>query len=64
MTYVGSGCVTPGNTQGGSIIVWLTSCLNSLEMCVCAVQNSVPPVKRHISKPVKQKISRTVILPL
>jgi len=33
-------------------------------MCVCAVQNSVHPEQRHISKPVKQEVNGTVILPL
>jgi len=52
-----------GNTYGASITVRLTSYLTGLEMCVCAVQNLVHPAKRHISKPVKQEVNRTVILP-
>jgi len=39
----------------------LTSCLTGLEMCVCAVQNSVHAA--HISKPVKQEVNRILILP-
>ena len=38
--------------------------LTGLEMCLCAVQNSVHPAQRHISKPVKQEVNRTVILHL
>ena len=38
-------------------------CPGSLEMCVCAVQNSVYPAQRHISTPVKQEVNCTVILP-
>jgi len=32
-------------------------------MCVCAVQNSHHPKQTHISKPVKQEVKRTVMLP-
>jgi len=51
-----------GTLKGGSITVPLTSCLTSFEMCVCAIQNSVHPAQRHISKPVKQEVNCTVIL--
>jgi len=37
--------------------------LTSLEMRVCAVQNSVHPAQTGISKPVKQEVNFTVILP-
>jgi len=33
-----------GTLKAGSITVRLTSCLTSLEMCLCAVQNSVHQV--------------------
>jgi len=35
-----------------------------LGMHVCTVQNSVHPAQTRISKPVKQEVNRTVILPL
>jgi len=41
----------------------LTSCLTGLELYICAVQNSVHTTQRHISKPVKQEVNLTVILP-
>jgi len=33
-----------------------------LEICVCAVQNSVHPAQMRISKPVKQEVNCTLIL--
>jgi len=32
-------------------------------MCICVAQNSVQPAQKYISKPVKQDVNRTVILP-
>jgi len=32
-------------------------------MSVCAVQNSVHQAQKHISKPLKQAVNSTVILP-
>jgi hypothetical protein len=43
----------PGNTKGGSITVPLTSCLTGLESAVWL-----------LTKPVKQEVNSTVILPL
>ena len=48
----------------GSITVLLTSCWTSLEMCICAVHNSVHPTQTRISKPVKQEVNCTMILTL
>jgi len=37
------------------LTVWLTSYLTGLEMCVCAVQNSVHPAQTYISKPANRR---------
>ncbi len=56
--------VTSGNTKGGSIIVPLTSCLTGLDQSALAIKRII--VSRHTadSKPVKQEVNGTVILPL
>ncbi len=46
-----------GNTEGGSIIVLLTSCLTGLESFFVFI------CKTGVSKPVKQEVNGTVILP-
>ncbi len=52
-----------GNTKGGSIIVPLTSCLTRLDQSVLQIETKI--VSRHTanSKPVKQEVNGTVILP-
>jgi hypothetical protein len=59
-----SFCETkPGNTKGESIIVQLTSCLTGLDKYVLQLKTKI--VSSHIakSKPVKQEVNGTVILP-
>jgi hypothetical protein len=53
----------PGNTKGGSITVLLTSCLTCLDYPVLQIKTKI--VSCHIanSKPVKQEVNGTVILP-
>ncbi len=55
--------VKPGNTNGGSITVPLASCLTGLDKSV--LQIKAKNVSRHTadSKPVKQEVNGTVILP-
>jgi len=53
----------PGNTKGGSITVPLTSCLTGLESGVCLQTIFVFICKTDYSKPVKQEVNGTVILP-
>jgi hypothetical protein len=56
-------CVNSGNTKGGSITVPLTSCLTGLDLSVLQIKSKI--VSRHTadSKPVKQEVNGTVILP-
>ncbi len=53
----------PGNTKRGSITVPLTSCLTGLDSSVLQIKTKI--VSRHTadSKPVKQDVNGTVILP-
>ena len=62
---VGANClIGPGNnTKGGSITVLLTSCLTSLESAVCQLTIFVFICKTDKSKPVKQEVNGTVIIP-
>ena len=53
----------PGNTKGGSITVPFTSCLTGLESAVCQLTIFVLICKTDLSKPVKQEVNGTVILP-
>ena len=53
----------PGNTKGGSITVLLTSCLTGLESAVRLLTFFVLICKTDLSKPVKQEVNCTVILP-
>ncbi len=55
--------VETGNTKGGSITVPLTSCLTSLESAVWHLTIFVFICKTDYSKPVKQEVNSTVILP-
>ncbi len=53
----------PGNTKGGSITVPLTSCLTGLESAVWQLTIFAFSCKTEYSKPVKQEVNGTVILP-
>jgi len=55
-----SYAIVQGTLKGA---VRVTSCLTDLDMCICAVQNSVHPAQTHISKPVKQEVNCTLTLP-
>ncbi len=52
-----------GNTKGGSIIVPLTSCLTSLDLSVLQIKTKIVSFHTANSKPVKQEVNSTVILP-
>jgi hypothetical protein len=56
--------VLAGNTKGGSITVPLTSYLAGLESAVWLLTIFVFICKTDYSKPVKQEVNYTVILPL
>jgi hypothetical protein len=53
----------PGNTKGGRITVLLASCLTGLESVVWLLTIFVFICKTNKSKPVKQEVNCTVILP-
>jgi hypothetical protein len=53
----------PGNTKGGSITVLLTSCLTGLEWSVLQIKTKIVCCHTADSKPVKQEVNHTVILP-
>ncbi len=53
----------PGNTKGRSITVPLTSCLTGFESAVWTLTIFVIIFKTDSSKPVKQEVNGTVILP-
>ncbi len=53
----------PGNTKGGSITVQLTSCLTSLDQSVLQIKTKIVIHHTAISKPVKQEVNGTVMLP-
>jgi len=55
--------VWAGNTKGGSITVPLTSCLTGLDLSVLKIKTKMVSCHTADSKPVKQKINGTVILP-
>ncbi len=62
------GCKTlanikPGNTKGGSITVPLTSCLTGLDKSVQQIKTKIVSCHTADSKPVKQEVNSTVILP-
>ncbi len=56
-------CLTQGITNGGSTTVPLTSCLTGLESAVWQLTIFVFIYKTDYSKPVKQEVNGTVILP-
>ncbi len=51
------------DTKGGSITVLLTSSLTGLDLSVWQIQTKIVSCHAADSKPVKQEVSRTVILP-
>jgi hypothetical protein len=55
--------VVPGNTKGGSITVPLTSCLTCLDSSVLQIKTKIVSCHTGDSKPVKQEVNCTVILP-
>jgi hypothetical protein len=55
--------VKPGNTKGGSITVPLNSCLTGLDKSVLQIKTKIVSCHTADSKPVKQEINGTVILP-
>jgi hypothetical protein len=55
--------VSAGNTKGRSISVPLTSCLTGLESALRKLTIFVFICKTDLSKPVKQEVNGTVILP-
>jgi hypothetical protein len=52
-----------GNTKGGSITVLLTSCLTGLDLSVLQLKTKNVNCDTADSKPVKQEVNGTVILP-
>jgi hypothetical protein len=58
-----NGIHVSGNTKRGSITVPLTSCLTGLESAVRQLTIFVFIFKTDPSKPVKQEVNGTVILP-
>jgi hypothetical protein len=55
--------LTTGNAKGGSITVLLTSCLTSLDYSVLQIETKIVSCHTADSKPVKQEVNGTVILP-
>ena len=53
----------PTNTKGGSITVPLTSCLTGLDQSVLQIKTKIVSCHTADSKPVKQEVSGTAILP-
>jgi hypothetical protein len=52
-----------GNTKGGSIIVPLTSCLTGLDYSLLQIKTKIVSCHTAESRPVKQEVNGTVILP-
>jgi hypothetical protein len=52
------------NTRGESITVPLTSCLTGLDLCVLQIKTKIVSCRTADSKPVRQEVNGTVILPL
>jgi hypothetical protein len=52
-----------GNTKGGSITVLLTSGLTGLDKSVLKIKTKIVSCHTANSKPVKQEVNGTVILP-
>jgi hypothetical protein len=57
------GRAKPGNTKGGSITVPLTSCVTGLDLSVLQLKTKIVSSHTADSKPIKQEINVTVILP-
>ncbi len=55
--------IEPGNTKGGSITVPSTSCLTGLDESVLQIKTKNASCHTADSKPVKQEVNSTVILP-
>jgi hypothetical protein len=62
-TFVSMSNVVPGNTKGGNITVQLTSCLTCLDLSISQIKTKIVSCQTADSKPVKQEINSTVILP-
>ncbi len=58
-----SAIIHSGNTKGGSITVPLTSCLTSLDQSLLQIKTKNFSCHTADSKPVKQEVNGTVILP-
>jgi len=54
---------TAGNTKGGSITLPLTSCLTGLDSSVLQIKTKIVSSHTADSKPVKQEVNCTAILP-
>ncbi len=52
-----------GNTKGGSITVLLISCLTGLDLSIFQIKTKIFICHTADSKPVKQEVNGTVILP-
>ncbi len=55
--------LSPGNTKGGSITVPMTSCLTDLDQSVLQIKIKIVSCLAADSKPDKQEVNSTVILP-
>jgi hypothetical protein len=55
--------LVPGNTKGGSITVPLTSCLTGVHLSALQIKTTIVSCYTADSKPVKQEVKCTVILP-
>ncbi len=55
--------IEAGNSKWGSITVPLTSCLTGLDLSVLQIKTKIVTCHTADSKPVKQKVNSTVILP-
>jgi hypothetical protein len=55
--------VKPGNTIWESIVIPLTSCLTGLDQSVLKIKTKIVCCHTADSKPVKQEVNGTVILP-
>ncbi len=54
---------SPGNTKGGSITIQLASYLTGLDKTVWQIKAKIVSCHTANSKPVKQEVKGTVILP-
>jgi hypothetical protein len=58
-----AGTTKAGNTKGGNITVPLISCLNCFDLSVLQIKTKIVSCHTVDSKPVKQEVNGTVILP-